>query len=182
VRSQRRLTAEDLLELRRERLVLEFVAQPPQQIGLHEHLRAGLDVELQDVLHRHADRQSGRDDAASAGAGDVVERMGEPEIAVAAWPLEDVLDRLQHFEREHAADAASVDGEELLRTLALNSVLQRHCRLRACCGGRHGRGAAAGFRSFVSLLRPKASAGWPSGGSRRWFTFYIKILVFTITG
>ena len=40
--------------------------------------------------------------------------------------LKDVLDALQDPRREHAADAAAVDGKQFLRTVTVDPVFQRH--------------------------------------------------------
>src|SRR5262249_60766738 len=100
-----------------------------------------------------------------AGAGDVVEIMRQPEIVVAALSFEDVLDRLQHLERKHAADAASVDGQKLLRTLTLNSVLQRHCRLPVCCRQPRRHRALPDLSLWSTSYARGAPAGWTVGCS-----------------
>jgi hypothetical protein len=126
VGTERRIRSEHLPELLRERLVLELVAQAPQQVGLDEHLLSLLLVELQDVDDGHAGGEAGGDDSPGAGAGYVVEVVGEAEIRLAALRLQQVLDPLQYFECENTANAAAVDRKQLLSALALDSLRECH--------------------------------------------------------
>jgi len=69
-------------------------------------------------MSRHApsEREERRDDGASTGAGDVVEIVAEHERVVAPeLGLEHALHLAQDFQREHAADAAAVEGEQPVR-------------------------------------------------------------------
>jgi len=81
---------------------------------------AGLQVEIEDFFDRLTDRESSRDDPAGAGAGDIVEIVGEDKICAPALRLEQILDPLQHFECQHPADAAAIDREQLLGAFLLD--------------------------------------------------------------
>src|SRR5271167_5218256 len=113
-------------------------SEATQQVRLDEHLGAGLPIKCEDFTNRHTDRDPRCDDPAGAGSGNVVEIVGEAEIGAPALRLEQILDLLQHFEREHAADAAAVDRKQLFRSLPLDSLDQAHgvppsVAIRAAC-------------------------------------------------
>jgi hypothetical protein len=100
------------------------MAEPLQQRRLFEHLRPGSVVEPEQLLHRHADGKASCDDAAGAGPGDVVEIVGKPELRPAG--PQDPLDLGQDLERQHAADAAAVDRQKLLRSRPAQLVAHCH--------------------------------------------------------
>jgi hypothetical protein len=122
-----------LFKLVGERLVFELVAEAPKQICLYEHLRASLFVEGQNLRDGHTDRQAGGDDSTGACSGDIVEVVSQSKIPPLALGLEQILDLLQHLKREHAANATAINGEELLRSIMMDPVLERHgCFLSGC--------------------------------------------------
>jgi hypothetical protein len=55
------------------------VAQPFEDESLLEHLRPRGDVEVRQLLGRHADGEAGGDDGAGARPADVVEEVAEAE-------------------------------------------------------------------------------------------------------
>ena len=65
-------------------------------------------------------------DSARAGARDVVEIIGEAKVRVPALSLEQIFDPLQHFERQHAANAAAIDREKLFGALPLDPRCEAH--------------------------------------------------------
>src|SRR5262249_7585980 len=108
---QRRIWLEHLPKLFRERLILELVAQAPEQIGLNEHLRARFLVEFEDLRNGHPEGKTRGNDCSSARTGYVVEVPGKPQMPLAPLRLQQVLDPLQYFQRKNTPNAAAVDRE-----------------------------------------------------------------------
>jgi len=74
-----------------------FCAEAAQETRLVEHRGAAVAVEGADLGDTHPEREAGGDDGPGAGAGDVVELVGEPElIATVASQL--ILDLAQHLD------------------------------------------------------------------------------------
>src|SRR5262249_6785376 len=104
--------AEDVLQLLLERAVSIQAVQPLQEAGPLEHVRAGVAIELLDLVDRHPKREAGSDDRTGARARDVVE--------VPTQRLPDHLfDGPQDAEGHHAADAAAVQRQQPPRPVRL---------------------------------------------------------------
>src|SRR5690606_20836639 len=103
-------------------------APPPWR--LLEHVLAGALVEFDDLLDRLAERKPGSDDRACAGPAEIIEEVAEPEcIALARQGAQLILHPLQELQRDHAHDAAAVEGKHALltRTLRLIEHLVPRC-------------------------------------------------------
>ena len=91
-------------------------------------LRAAFLIEPGDFTDTHADSQAGPDNRASASARDIVEIVGKHEVFVPAeLHLELLFDFGEHSERDHAANAATVEGEKFARTRFGELVFERWC-------------------------------------------------------
>src|SRR3974377_1643694 len=98
------------------------------EAGLVEHCRAALLVEPGNLTDTHAEGEAGPDDGASASACDVVEIVGEHEVILPAELRLDLLfDFSEHFERDHSADAATVESEEFARARFGELIFERWC-------------------------------------------------------
>jgi hypothetical protein len=102
-----------------------LVPEAAQQPRLVEHLAAAVEVEAPDLRHAHPQGDAGRDDRSRAGAADVVELVGEPEVLPSALPQR-VLDGREDLHRHQAADAAPVEREQLALLLRSQLLLDRH--------------------------------------------------------
>jgi hypothetical protein len=91
-----------------------------------ERLAAGGEIELAQLLDRHADGEPGGDDRAGAGAADKVEIVGEDEIAAPVPLAQRFLDPVEETQREHATDAAAIQRQDALRARGDETVEQGH--------------------------------------------------------
>ena len=129
-----------------------------------------------DLVYRHPRRQRRGDDRAGGSAGDEIEVVAQPELAIAAVPgAERRLEVLQDPERENAAQAAAVEGEDPLRALAREVFIPgqnaiRHDRYLAPWQKTADGLCAAGARSIDHWMSDEAELGYSRSHSTsaRW--------------
>ena len=127
-RAKRRILPEDTLELFGKRRAVEFRLEERRQVGEQpgfvEHRGAVLDVEVHHIGDRHSHRDTGGNNSAGACAGDVVKIVGKPIIRIAALLDQQPLHIGQDLQRQHPANAAAVEREELAGSVAREALHQ----------------------------------------------------------
>jgi hypothetical protein len=134
-------------------VVLELVSETLEHAGAVEHLRTAVLVEFLQALHAPPEREERGDDCPRAGTDNVVEIIGQHERIVGAeLALEPSLHLAEHLERDHAADAVSVERQQCVRRCA--PVRESH--------GHLAQGPAATDGGW-DIFAVAGACGWPPG-------------------
>ena len=89
------------------------------------------EVPLRDLVHRPANGKRRRNDGARGGAGNQIKVVAQAErVVVAVPPAQLFLDALENAQRQDAAQSATVERENPLRSANVEMLLERTFRIR----------------------------------------------------